>query len=69
MKFYLHILSRDGNQRTCTSDSENDKQLKRLMTEGWIIQDTKEFTDIRTAHRTKQLIEQSLDQGGRMQNT
>lgn len=67
MKYYLHILSKDGNQKTCTSDSDNDKQLKRLMTEGWIVQDVKEFTDLKTAFRTKQLIENTIDTNGRMQ--
>ena len=67
MKYYLHILNKDGNQKTCTSDSDNDKQLKRLMTEGWIVQDVKEFTDLKTAFRTKQLIENTIDTNGRMQ--
>jgi hypothetical protein len=64
-KFYLHILSRNGQQITCTSDEENEKKLNRLTTEGWLLQDTKEFTDIKLAYKTKAQIEWTLDRGGR----
>jgi hypothetical protein len=67
-KFYLHILSKDGHQQIVTSDTERDRKLKQLQTEGWIIQDTKEFTDIKLAHKTKELLEQSFDFNGRMKN-
>ena len=64
-KFSLHILSRNGQQTTCTSNEENEKKLKRLQTEGWLIMDTKEFTDIKLAYKTKAQIEWTLDKGGR----
>lgn len=67
-KFYLHILSRDNTQRICTSDSTKEGELNRLKTEGWIVQDTKEFTNLELAVRTKKLLEETLDKHGRMRN-
>jgi len=64
-KYYLHVLSRNGFQTICTSEDENKKKLNRLQTEGWILQDTKEYTDINIAFTQKRLLEQSIEHNGR----
>jgi len=63
--FFLHILSKNGQQQVCTSDSENNKKLQKLQTEGWLLQDTKEYTDIKLAYTQKRILEQTLDINGR----
>lgn len=63
--FFLHILSKNGRQTICTSDSENNKKLQKLQTEGWLLQGTKEYTDIKLAYTQKRILEQTLDINGR----
>jgi hypothetical protein len=60
MTYYLHILSKDGLQKLCNSQDGNKKELSRLMGEGWIVQQTQEFTNLETAIRTRRQIAECM---------
>jgi hypothetical protein len=65
-KYYLHLLSKMGQQQFVNSETDNDKKLKKLQTEGWIVELTKEYTDIRLAKKDRELLLQSHVRDGRM---
>ena len=55
-----------GQQQFVNSETDNDKKLKKLQTEGWIVELTKEYTDIRLAKKDRELLLQSHVRDGRM---
>lgn len=60
MIYYINVLSKNGVQRLCNSQTGNEKELNRLLTDGWIVQHKKEFTNLELARRTRILIENDM---------
>ena len=60
MIYYINVLSKNGVQRLCNSQTGNEKELNRLLTDGWIVQHKQEFTNLELARRTRVLIENDM---------
>jgi len=60
MTYYLNVLSKNGVQRLCNSQTGNEKELNRLLTDGWVLQHKKEFTNLDLARRTRILLENDM---------
>ncbi len=64
-KYYIHLMSKNGHQTLCYTETGNEKHLAKLELDGWIKQLTKEYTDLETAKREKILLLNSMDGHGR----
>ncbi len=59
--YYLSVISKDGRQMLVNSQTGNEKELAKYLTEGWVLQQKQEFTSLAQARETKRLLSEGCD--------